>query len=107
MRRTAGFALVLLITAACLGPKPHVRSAEVSPPENGKARATVVIVNDGGGDGQVEVKVTLRAGERVVGRGDQTAELRARETITVVLEIEVPDDARALSIEAEAVYPPD
>jgi hypothetical protein len=106
VRRIAGLLLVLLLTTACLGPKPQVRSAEVAPPENGKAKATVVIVNDGGGDGQVEVKVTLRDGDRVVGRADQTAELKSRETITVVLEIDVPDDARALEVEAEVVYPP-
>lgn len=107
MRRVAALLLALIVTAACLGPKPQVRSAEVAPPEDGKATATIVIVNQGGGDGQVEVKVTLRDGDRVVGRADHTAELKARETITVVLEIDVPDDARSLEVEAEVVYPPD
>jgi hypothetical protein len=107
MRRVAMLVLALLVTAACLGPKPQVRSAEVAPPENGKARVTVVIVNEGSGDGQVEVKVTLRDGDRVVGRGRQMMDLKSRETVTVVLEVDVPDDARALNVEAEVTYPPD
>ncbi len=107
MRPLAILFLALLLTAACLGPKPHVRSAEVAPPENGTAKATVVIANDGSGDGQVVVKVTLRDGERVVGRADTTAELKSKETLTLVVEVEVPEDARELTVEAEVVYPPD
>ncbi len=107
MRRLTILLLALVLTAACLGPKPQVRSAEVAPPEGGKAKATVVIVNDGSGDGQVEVKVTLRDGERIVGRADKTTELEPRETLTVVLEVDVPDDARALTVDAQVVYPPD
>lgn len=107
MRRLAVLLLALAVTAACLGPKPHVRSAEVAPPEAGKANATVVVANEGSGDGQIEVKVTLRQGDRVVGRAEKTTELRSRETVTVVVEVEVPDDAGDLTIEAEVVYPPD
>lgn len=107
MRRVTVLLLAVVVTAACLGPKPQVRSAEVAPPQDGKAKATVVIVNDGSGDGQVEVKVTLREGDRVVGRADRTTELKARESLTVVLEVDVPDDARTLTVEAEVVYPPD
>jgi hypothetical protein len=107
MRRVATLGLALLVTAACLGPKPQIRSAEAAAPENGKARVTVVIVNEGSGDGQVEVKVTLREGDRVVGRGQQTTELKSKETATVVLEVDVPDGANAPKVEAEVAYPPD
>ncbi|HKY51132.1 MAG TPA: hypothetical protein VJP45_07735 [Candidatus Limnocylindria bacterium] len=107
MRPVAWLLLALVVTTACLGPKPQVRSAEVAPPEDGTARATVVIENRGSGDVQVEVTVTLRYGDRVVGRADTTTELKSRETITVVIEVEVPDDASELSVEAEVVYPPD
>jgi hypothetical protein len=107
VRGVAGLLLALVITAACLGPKPQVRSADVAPPQDGKAKATVIIVNEGSGDGQVEVKVTVREGDRVVGRADRTTELQARETLTVVIEIDVPADARSLTVEAEVVYPPD
>jgi hypothetical protein len=107
MRRLTSLLLMLVLTAACLGPKPQLRSAEVAPPENGTAKATVVITNDGSGDGQVVVKVTLRDGDRVVGRADKTTELKSRETLTLVLEVDVPDDAGTLTVEAEVVYPPD
>lgn len=107
MRRLAALVLALVIAAACVGPKPQVRSAVVAPPENGKAKVTVIIENEGSGDGQVEVKVTLRDGDRVVGRAEQTTELESRESVTLVLEVEVPDGARALKVDAEVVYPPD
>ena len=105
--RIAALGLAAMLVVGCVGPRPHVRSAEVASPEDGKATVTVVITNDGGGDGQVEVKVTLRDGERVVARDDKTTELKGRETLTLVMEISVPDDAGSLSVEAEAVYPPD
>ena len=107
MRRLIGPVLALLITASCLGPKPQVRSAEVSPPKEGKANVTVVIANGGSGDGQVEVKVTLKRGDEVVGRAEQTTELKPRETIKLVIEVDVPDDVADLSVEAEVRYPPD
>lgn len=97
-----------LVLAACGGPKPEVRSAEVAPPVEGKAAVTVVVANRGGGDGQVEVKLTLRdrAG-RIVAREDRTAELKSNEVLTLVVELEVPQGAEDLRVEAEAVYPPD
>jgi uncharacterized protein (DUF58 family) len=105
--RIAGLLLALFLTAACLGPKPQIRSAEVAPPRDGKATVTVVIVNTGSGDGQVEVKVTLWQGDRVIGRAEDTAELKSKETITLVFDVAVPADARDLSVDAEVAYPPD
>ena len=107
MRRLAAATFLLIVTTACMGPKPEVRSAEVAPPKDGKAEVTVLIVNTGSGDGQVELKVTLHQGDAVVGRANEKTELRARETITVVLEVQVPADARNLTVDAEVVYPPD
>lgn len=107
MKRLTGLLLALLITAACLGPKPEVRSAVVAPAKDGKAAVTVVIANSGSGDGQVEVAVTLRRGDEVVGRADRTTELRSRETITLVLMVDVPADAKDLTVEARVSYPPD
>jgi len=105
--RLAALALAALLTAACLGPKPQVRSAEAGEPRDGKVDVTVVIVNRNSGDGQVAVRVTLKQGEKVVGRGEQTVELKANETITFVIEVEVPEDATDVDVDAEAVYPPD
>ena len=99
--------LVALLTVGCLGPKPEVRSAEVAPPEDGKATVTVTVANNGAGDGQVEIKVTLRQGDEVVGREDKLTELKGRETVRVVVEVDVPDDAHDLDVEAEVRYPPD
>jgi hypothetical protein len=107
MRRLAGLLLALIVTAACLGPKPQVRSAEVAPPKDGNAAVTIVIANTDSGDGQIEVKITLREGDRVVGRSATTAELKPRETITLVVEVPVPSDARNLTVDADVVYPPD
>ena len=107
MRPLFGLVLAMLVTASCLGPKPQVRSATVADPKEGKASVTVVIANTNSGDGQVEVKVTLKQGEDVVGRAEETAEIKERETITLVIEVDVPDDAHDLKVEAEAVYPPD
>lgn len=108
MRRLLAALLVTLLLAGCAGPRPEVRSAEVAPPAEGKAIVTVVVANRGGADGQVELKVTLRDGKgSVVGRDERPLELRGRETVTVVLELQVPDAAQGLRVEAEAVYPPD
>jgi hypothetical protein len=106
-RSLACLALIALLTLGCLGPKPRVRSAEVAPPEDGKAIVTLTIANDGGGDGQVEVKVTLRQGDEVIARDEKLSELKGRETIKLVLEVDVPDDAHDLSVDAEIHYPPD
>jgi hypothetical protein len=107
MTRLLALAIALLVTASCLGPKPQIRSAEVAPPKDGKANVTVVIANTGSGDGQVEVKITLRSGDAVVGRAEKTTELRSRETVTLVVEVDVPEGAADLAVDAEARYPPD
>ncbi len=108
MTRLLAPVLAALILAACVGPKPEVRSAAVAPPREGKATVTVVVLNRGGGDGQVELKVTLRAaGGKIVAREEKTVELGERETITIVLEVAVPDDTGPLTVDVEAIYPPD
>lgn len=108
MRRLLPPVLAALLLAACVGPKPEVRSATVAPPQEGKATVTVVVVNRGGGDGQIEVRITLRdATGGVVSRDEKTTVLKERETITVVLEVQVPEDAEGLKVDAEVTYPPD
>jgi hypothetical protein len=107
VRRVAALILAALVAASCLGPKPQVRSATVADPKDGKANVTVVIANTNSGDGQVEVKVTLKKGEEIVGQAEKTIEIKERETITLVIEVDVPEDARDLKVQAEAAYPPD
>lgn len=108
MRRLLAPLLALLVAVSCIGPKPEVRSATVAPPKEGKANVTVVVSNRGGGDGQIELKITLRDSTgAVVAREETTRDLKGNETITVVVEVQVPDDASELRVEVEAVYPPD
>ncbi len=108
MRRLLGIVLLALVLAACVGPKPEVRSAAVAPPKDGKAIVTVVVANRSGGDGHIEVKITLRdATGGVVAREEKSVELKGSETVTIVLEVRVPVGADGLSVDAEAIYPPD
>ena len=69
---------------------------------------TVVVVNRGGDDGQIEVKITLRdcTGD-VVARDAKTTDLRGRETVTIAVGVQVPDGEDGLRVDAEAIYPPD
>lgn len=108
MRGLIAGLFITVTLAGCSGPLPEVRSADVAPPADGKAIVTVVVANRGSGDGQIELKVTLRDGQgSVVARDERSLELRDRETVTVVLELQVPEDAQGLRIETEVVYPPD
>lgn len=108
MRRALVAVLAGLLLAGCSGPRPEVRSADVAPPKDGTAVVTIVVANRGGGDGQVELKVTLRDGKgSVVAREERSLELQGRETVTVVMELKVPEEAQGLRVDAEAVYPPD
>lgn len=108
MRSVVAVVLAGLLLAGCAGPRPEVRSAEVAPPQEGTAVVTVIVANRGGGDGQIELKVTLRDGSgAVVAREERSLELQGKETVTVVMELRVPDGVQGLRVEAEAVYPPD
>ena len=108
MRPLLAVAVAAALMAACSGPKPAVRSALVEPPSDGKANVTVVVENRGDGDGQVRLKVTLRdADGQVVAREDKTLDLDPHTTVTVVLEVQVPEDASDLRVTAEVAYPPD
>ena len=108
MRRALVAVLAGLVLAGCAGPRPEVRSAEVAPPVKGLSVVTVVVANRSGGEGQVELKVTLRDGTgSVVAREERSLELQGNETVTLVMELRVPDGAQGLRVHAEAVYPPD
>lgn len=108
MRRLLPLVLAALVVAACVGPKPEVLSASVAPPKEGKATVTVVVANRGSGDGQIEVRITLRdARGSVLARDEKTTVLKDKETVTVVLLVNVPDGAGELTVDAEVSYPPD
>lgn len=109
MRRFAALLLGAALLTACLGPKPQVESVSVEKDDQpGKANVTVVVVNTGGGDGSTSIAVTVRdSSGGVVGRKDQSVELKPHERLTLVFELDVPEDAEGLQAEAEAKYPPD
>ena len=96
-----------LAVAGCAGPTPEVESVEVQAAGPGKVRVTVAVRNNGGGDGQATVDVTLRerTGGAVVARDDIDVDLKPHERLTVSREMLVPR-TEDLIAEAEAHYPP-
>jgi hypothetical protein len=104
--RAVAFLLAAVVALTACGPKPRVESARVGDPDQGIALVTVTVRNESG-EGQIEVKVTLRDGSGdVVGRKEQTVSVREKERIRVVLDVPV-GDATGLTVEAEVAYPPD
>ncbi len=99
----------MVALASCAGPRPEIESVSVAPAaQPGRVAVTVTLHNRGGGDGQIDIDVTLRdrASGDVVGRDEFQAELGGHERIRVSREIVVPD-GRDVAAEAEARYPPD
>lgn len=96
--------LALALVAACRGPHAEViaASAEASP-EPGQERVVVDLANTGGGHGEVDVEITLTGGSGRVVRASHTVELRAHETVQVVVDVPAPPER--YTVEAEARYP--
>jgi hypothetical protein len=105
LRRAAAAAVAGLVVIACAGPRPSVESYELRAGGPGTI-VSVVVVNAGGGEGQAEVEVTLRAEGRVVARDERTVALRAHERVTVLVPVATPYLA-ALRADVRARYPVD
>src|SRR5437763_9486400 len=80
--------LLPLSLAACLGPKPVVRSYSTQPPPAGSDqpyRVDVVVANEGPGGGQAEVEVDLvdHATGEIVAQQTQDIDLQKDQTIHV------------------------
>ena len=105
--RAARSAIVALLLAGCLGPKPEVESVDVARLEGTVALVTIVLRNRGTGDGQAAVDVTLRArtSRDVVARAELLVELHPRERLRLSRKLRVAS-AEDLVAEAEARYPP-
>jgi hypothetical protein len=106
VRVVAAVLAVALFAAGCRGPRPRVVSAAHRPSPGGGSVVEAVIENTGGGEGEVEVEVTLHSGAGSVVRLKGDATLRAHERITVLLPAEVPADG-SYRIEVTARYPVD
>jgi hypothetical protein len=106
MRRLA--LLLLLALAAGCGPRPSVESFT---PRPGETFVVDAIVKNEGGEGQVEVKLTLTdpAKNEVVARDTKDIDMRADERQHVVLQVDLPKSAKVepgkLAVAVEASYP--
>ena len=96
--------VLCLVLAAC-GPDPKVLSVHADDPQDGKSAVTVEVQNRGG-DGTVDVRVTLRddAGN-VVGRDTRSVELEGKEKVRIAIEVPVANGVTHVKGEAEATYP--
>lgn len=109
MTRALLGAVALALLAGCAGPAPEVESVRTEPsPRPQHVLVTVALRNASGGDGQVEVRVTLR--ERVSGRvvGQETFEVELLPHGRVAVTREIPVAATGeVTAEARAGYPPE
>ena len=102
--RLLSVVLLCLVLTAC-GPDPKVLSVHADDPQDGKSVVTVEVENRGG-DGTVDVRITLRddAGN-VVGRDTQSVELGGKEKVRIAIEVPVANGVTHVRGEAEATYP--
>lgn len=102
--------LVILGLTGCYGPTPVVTRQELQPPQTPDGPYTLVITlqNQSGGEGQAQVIARLRskASGETAAEGDQTVDLKPRETTQVLLQLQppAPGDYDAT---VEAQYPPE
>jgi hypothetical protein len=100
IRRIAALAI---LAVACRGPRPALVTSTLKE-DAGRTVAEVVVANQGGGEGQIEVEVVARAPSGEVVRGEAQATLRARETILVRVPLEGEVD-RGQAPEVHLHYP--
>jgi hypothetical protein len=94
----------LVALAACRGPHAEVTAASVEPsPEPGRQRVAADVENAGGGHGQLDLEITLvgASGHRI--RTSHAVELRAHETLHVVVDVPAPPEHYTVEVEPE--YP--
>jgi hypothetical protein len=93
------------LVAGCAGPDPRIERVEITPPRlPGHVRVDLVVVNQSGGHGQVQVELQIRstrpartvAAERVV-------EMEGHQRIELMVDIPAPEADYVA--QAQAVYP--
>jgi hypothetical protein len=98
-------AVLVLCAAGCRGPRPAVLSSTLRSAAGGGSVLEVVVENSGGGEGSIEVEVTLRSDRNLV-RADRQVTLRGHERVRVDLPFDVPADG-SYRAEVTAKYPVD
>ena len=99
-------ALVVLFSLRCSGPRPAVASVEVTPPgtEGILYVVEVTVENKSRGNGEIEVEAVLRSASGEEYSANETAKVRARSHVIVVIEFAVePGEYTAT---ATVDYPP-
>jgi hypothetical protein len=96
-------ALIVLVLAACMGPKPQARVVSVeASPQPGHERVTIDLANPTHGHGEVELQIELHAPARRI-QQTKTVELGSHDHLQVVVDIAAPSDVYTASVEAN--YP--
>ena len=99
--------VAILWVANCTGPMPAVQRVQLSPPSTpgGPYEVTAVVLNQGGGHGEVDVSARLREmnSPRTVAN-DRRITLQAHDTAVVVIDIQAPKGEYTPQV--DATYPP-
>jgi hypothetical protein len=108
-------AAMLLTLAGCLGPKPVLQSYKAEPPPPGSGqpfRVDAVVSNQGPGEGQVQVEVSLtnKQNGELIARESKEVELQSGDTAHVLVELNLPPsaedlDPESIEVEVDAHYP--
>jgi hypothetical protein len=96
-----------VILAACTGPKPNAGPPRVLPPATAGEpyRVSLVVKNEGSGEGQVELNVRLREKNRQATYfADQKVNMKEHESVHVIVSIPAPPGDYTAEVSAE--YPP-
>lgn len=98
---------VFAFVAACTGPRPSASAPVVLPKSSPEApyRVSLVVQNQGSGEGQIEVNVRLHEKNRnETYFADKKVDLRGHENVHLIVSISAPPGDYAA--EVDAVYPP-
>jgi hypothetical protein len=93
--------------AACTGPRPNAGTPTVLPPVSagGPYRVSLVVKNDGSGEGQIALNVRLHEkSQQSTYSADQKVELKGHESLHVIVSVPAPPGDYTAEVSAD--YPP-
>lgn len=99
--------IVFIALAACTGPRPNAGTPKVIPPASAGEpyRVSLVIKNDGSGEGQIALNVRLHEkSQQATYSADQKVELRGYESVHVIVSVPAPPGDYTAEVSAD--YPP-
>jgi hypothetical protein len=95
--------LILVVLAACSGPRPTVEHATVTPsPRPGATRVALDIVNPGG-EGSIEIDIELRDAEGHLIRANRSLDIKGGDRAHYETDVETPPGT--YTVRASAEYP--